>query len=113
MHRPTPDDARCRFADSFRRRALAELYCLGLVFVFHGRNNHLRKAVTLLLVIVWGAITLGLAFDAVHVTSPPFYGTLTAIVFLILGRLWDIEFTNFAQVGISDGSTDDAEGDDE
>lgn len=109
MRRPRPADARQSFADAPRVRLYAELYCFLLVFVFHSRNNHLRKAVTLLLVIVWGVITIGLSFDAFHVSSPPFYGTLTAAVFLILGRLWDIELTNFAQVGMQSSGDDEDE----
>jgi len=49
------------------------------------------KFVALLLVLAWTLITIGLAFEDVSVVQPPFYGIFTAVVFLLLGKLWDLE----------------------
>lgn len=57
----------------------------------HAENSAGRKLITLVFVIAWAIVTLGLAFERIEVVAPPYYGVLTAIVFLIIGRQWDIE----------------------
>lgn len=72
-------------------RAKIELHALGRCVMPHDDNSFGRKIVTLVFVTVWAAVTLGLAFESVAVVTPPYYGLFTAIVFLIVGRQWDIE----------------------
>ncbi|MFC7323231.1 hypothetical protein ACFQMF_01425 [Halorubrum rutilum] len=43
------------------------------------------------LVLVWLAITLSLTFEGIEAVAPPYYGIFTALVFLLVGRLWGIE----------------------
>lgn len=113
MLRPSPED----YADPPHsptqacRRIAVELYCLGLVFRFHHRNNHLRKATTMSLVFVWVAITLGLSFGFVDAVATPYYGVLTALVFAIVGRMWDIEVQTFA-AGALQSMQDEQSGED-
>lgn len=78
--------------------------CKGLVLTFmpHDNNSNLRKAITLLFVTVWLIITLGLAFQDFAVVQPPFYGVFTAIVFLIVGKQWDIEVQRLMNLGSGD-----------
>lgn len=82
-------------------RLRVELFCLFLVFRFHGRNNHLRKAVTIMLVFVWAVVTLALTFNAVPAKAPPYYAVLTAFVWAIVGRMWDFEINSFSDVVIT------------
>lgn len=89
-----------RFHDAFARRCRIEAVALYLTFRFHDGNNHIRKALTLMLVTVWGIVTIGLTFEGIQTVEPPFYGILTAIVFLIVGRMWDIEVENFTNATI-------------
>mgnify|MGYP000075917202 CR=1 FL=1 len=89
-------------------RVRAELFCFMLVFRFHGQNNHLRKAVTIMLVFVWAVITLALTFDAIPAETPPYYAVLTAFVWAIVGRMWDFEINSF-----SDAIVDTQGGEDE
>lgn len=107
MRRPHPTDLQRPIARAPIARLWAELYCLGLTFVFHGGNNHIRKAVTLLLFAVWGGITVGLSFESVSVVQPPFYSVITGLVFLIIGRMWDIEVDNFATMPTGQDDGDD------
>lgn len=114
MRRPSPEDV-TGDADTdgaVRRRILAEIYCLGLVFRFHHRNNHLRKAVTFAFVFVWLGITAALTFEQVPSVQPPFYHAFTALVFLIVGRMWDIEVQSLADAAVQ-GSLQSSEQDDE
>jgi len=56
------------------------------------QNGHkARKTITILFVVAWAVITLGLTFESLATVRPPFYGVFTAIVFLLVGRMWDIE----------------------
>jgi hypothetical protein len=107
-----PEDTRESFRDAPLTRLRAELYCLGLVFWFWDGNNHARKAATIVLVSTWGVVTVGLTFDSLSTAKPPFYIVLTGIVFLIIGRMWDIQINNFAGVELNNDSGSDSEGDD-
>lgn len=93
LRRPDPRDA-TRPLDAPVRYLLAQLYCGYLVFRFHGQNNHLRKAVTLLVVIVWATLEVGAAFDLA--TLPGEFLYLRLFVGILLGKMWDIEFQTFA-----------------
>jgi len=53
------------------------------------------KAVALILVSVWSVITLSLTLEGVAAVSPPFYGVFTAVVFALVGKLWDIEVKQY------------------
>jgi len=109
MRRPDADDLTTAPSESLSERLYAELYCLGLAFVFHDGNNHVRKALTLLLFLVWGAVTVGLSFESVGTVQPPFYPVMTGIVFLIIGRMWNIEVNNFAGLRLGDERSGDDE----
>ena len=43
------------------------------------------------LVLVWLAITMSLTLEGIDAVPPPHYGLFTALVFLLVGRLWGIE----------------------
>jgi hypothetical protein len=93
MRTPNPED--CDRSPRDKRRWWAEVYAFYRAFRFHDRNNHLRKAMTILFVVVWGVITVLLSIESIDTVQPPYYGVLTAAVFTILGRMWDIEFNTF------------------
>jgi len=54
-------------------------------------TTFVAKLVAAIAVAVWSAITLALTFDAINATAPPFYWAFTAVVFLLVGRLWNLE----------------------
>ena len=56
-------------------------------------NGHhsLASLVAALLVTAWLVVTLSLTFEAVAAVKPPYYGLFSALVFLLVGRLWGIE----------------------
>lgn len=68
-----------------------ELEGLKKLFKTNGDGEIAKKVVTVLLVSLWSIITLLLTVEAVDAVQPPFYGILTAIIFLIVGRMWGIE----------------------
>lgn len=74
-----------------KQRAKIECVALGRALMPHKNNNDVRKAVAIILVLVWSAITLSLSLEGVKAVAPPYYGLLTAVVFLLVGRLWNIE----------------------
>ena len=49
----------------------------------------LAKSVAAILVLLWSTITVAVSFEAAVV--PPHWLPFTALVFLIVGRLWSIE----------------------
>ena len=53
-----------------------------------------RRIIAVLLLLLWGTVTLMLTIESVDAVEPPFYGVLTAIIFLIVGRMWGIEMEN-------------------
>lgn len=57
----------------------------------HEDNDAVPKIIALILVGVWSAITLALALESIAAVAPPYYGLFTALVFLLVGRLWNIE----------------------
>jgi len=57
-----------------------------------------RKAAKIVAVIftaAWVAITVALSLEPIPAVTPPFYGAFTAVVFLLIGRLWNIEVEQF------------------
>ncbi|MFD1512446.1 hypothetical protein [Halomarina rubra] len=77
----------------FRERPIERLKCevlaALLTFVPHRYNNHTRKIVTIVLAVGWMTMTVGIS--AKLAVATPTYGMLTAAVFAIIGRMWDIE----------------------
>lgn len=71
--------------------AKLEVRGLWRTFMPHEENNNTRKAVTLILVLTWSILTIAMAFEDLATVSPPFYGLYTAVIFLIVGRLWNLE----------------------
>ena len=67
-----------------------EAYALAKSCMPNGHHN-LASLVAALLVIVWLVVTLALTFEAVAAVKPPYYGVFSALVFLLVGRLWGIE----------------------
>ena len=71
-----------------------------------------EKVVALLLVTVWSLVFLGLSFEAFDATEPRFWGVFSAIVFILVGKLWDLEVqkylpgTHTTERTDTDGSTD-------
>ena len=108
LRRPSPRDATCPLQRPMRY-LLAQAYCGYLVFRFHGDNNHLRKAVTLLVVIVWGVLEIGAAFGLATLPSEFLY--LRLFVGILLGKMWDIEFQTFADAAAPLGSSDETDQD--
>lgn len=52
-------------------------------------NKRAKTAATVILVATWAAITLGVAFE--YAVEPSVYGPLTALVWLIVGLMWNID----------------------
>jgi len=49
------------------------------------------KVVAGLLVTVWCTITLALTFGVFEASAPPYWWLFTALVFTLVGKLWDFE----------------------
>jgi len=90
------EDVRRGFFEDPVRRLRAELYCLWLTFIVHEENNDARKAVTLVVVGVWGIMEVGSAFGVAELPNQ-FY-LLRVVVGVLIGRMWGIEINNFAGV---------------
>lgn len=104
---PSPDALGRRVRDDPRGRVLAELYCLVLTVVFHDGNSHARKALTILVVGVWGVVEVGAAFGYANLPNQFVY--LRIVVGVLIGRMWGIEINNFAGVEIAYGDSEDSE----
>lgn len=59
----------------------------------------IAKLVAVMLVSVWSVVFLGLAFEAVDTVSPPFFAAFTAIVWTLVGKLWDLELRDMLPTG--------------
>ena len=70
-------------------RLKCELLAAFLTFIPHRYNNHTRKVVTIVLAVGWMSMTVLVSTELAVAT--PTYGALTAIVFAIVGRMWNIE----------------------
>jgi len=93
------------------KRFWAEMYCFALVFWFHADNHDGRKAITLVVVLVWAAIELGAAFGYANLPSEFFF--LRIVVGIVVGRMWGIQITNVAGVELGYKGTDDKDDSDE
>jgi len=89
-----PDDTQRRFRDSPVKRSLVEVYCFLLTFWFWEDNNNGRKGMTLLIVLVWAALEVGAAFG--YAELPSQFSFLRLFVGILVGRMWGIQFNNFA-----------------
>ena len=76
-------------------RAQLELRCLGRALIPMPEQDPeptvVAKIVALVLAVAWAAITVGMAFEGVDTVAPPYYGLFTALIFLLVGKLWDVE----------------------
>ena len=76
-------------------------------------DEHVRvvqKITGTLLVIAWLVGTLALTIDAVDASIPPYWLPFTAIVFLLIGKLWDLEVEKYIPGGT--GGPDGSQGED-
>jgi hypothetical protein len=77
---------------------LDQLRCLPRGMIPMPEDQHVRvveKLVALLLVTVWSLVFLGLSFEVVNATEPRFWGIFSAIVFLLVGKLWNLEVQKY------------------
>ena len=74
-------------------RARIELYGLGRAIIPMPEDNGRKaaKAVALILVVGWSIIMLGLSFPIIPTVEPPHFYLYTAVVFALVGKLWDVE----------------------
>lgn len=86
------------FSDDIRQRLYAEVFCFYLIFRFHDYNNHLRKAVTLMVVFVWGTLEVLRALEIG--TMPESMSWLRLFVGVLLARMWNIELDSFASAAV-------------
>ena len=82
-------------------RAKVELTCLARTLIPMPDDNGrlVAKLVAVVLVVLWSVVTLSLTFEGVDAVPPPHYGLFTAVVFLLVGRLWDIEVGDYLPTG--------------
>jgi hypothetical protein len=76
-----------------RDRARIELWCLlrALIPMPDDNGRLAAKVVAVNVVTAWSVVTVALTLEGVATVAPPFYGIFTAIVFLLVGRLWNLE----------------------
>jgi hypothetical protein len=82
-----------------RTTAERETKAIRRVFSFHDENHDLRKFMLFVLITTWAIITVGIAFG--EATNTGAYGMLTALIWAVIGRLWDGEVKDLT--GGSDG----------
>lgn len=89
-----------------RRRLSRETHALARCFLFHDGNNNFRKLTLLILLGVWGAITLG--FQSTDAFGVILYNVLTALLFTIIGRQWGLEIRGLTpNISITQRDDDD------
>lgn len=67
-----------------------------------------EKAIALVLVLAWVGGTTIMTLDAIATTVPPFWMPFTALVFLLVGRLWNLEVEKILPTNaVSNTSTSD------
>ena len=54
-----------------------------------------EKGIAMALVIVWSIGTIMMTLTSVETTTPPHWLPFTALVFLLVGRLWDLEVEQY------------------
>jgi hypothetical protein len=57
------------------------------------------KIIAIMLVATWLAITMTLSLEGVDAVVPPYYPIFTALVFLLIGKLWDLEVADLLPTG--------------
>ena len=62
-------------------------------------GRKVAKTIALLFVTGWLIITISLSLESIPAVSPPFYGAYTAVAFLLVGRLWDLEVSKLLPSG--------------
>jgi len=74
-------------------------------------SRFVAKLIALLLVLTWSLITILLSLGAVSTSVPPYWLPFTALVFLLVGRLWDIEVSGLlpGTTGSGGGTTEENE----
>ncbi len=72
-------------------RAKIEAVGLWRALMPQDETETVPKVVALILVVLWSVISLSLTFEGVAAVAPPYYGLFTALVFLLVGRLWNLE----------------------
>lgn len=90
------DDARTSFWEHPLRRTAAEALCFALIWIPIDGNSHERKAATIMVVAVWGALEVGAAYGAADLPNQFFY--IRVFIGILIGRMWGIQFNNFAGV---------------
>jgi len=78
-------------------QARVELHCLTRALIPMPEDNGRKaaKVVAVIFTAAWVAITVALSLETIPAVTPPFYGAFTAVVFLLIGRLWNIEVEQF------------------
>ena len=95
---PSQHTQPCRPDESLADNARCLLY--GLIPMPEDEPRRIvEKVIALLLVGVWSAVFLGLSFDAVSVSTPQYWAIFTAIVFTLVGKLWDLEVDKYLPGG--------------
>lgn len=72
-----------------RQRIESEVAALLRCFTLTKDNDNREKILTWILLLVWGAITVGIAFGMAERTDV--YTTLTGLVWFMFGRTWGWE----------------------
>lgn len=67
-----------------------------------------EKMIALVLVSAWAAGTLAMTFTAVKTTVPPYWMPFTALVFLLVGRLWNLEVEKLLPTNRGGGGSDNS-----
>lgn len=73
------------------RRLGIELRALKLTCLTVPENNDARKYITLVFVLTWATLTVLIGTERVPDPSAVYYGPFTALVFLLVGRMWGVE----------------------
>jgi len=96
-------------------RAQTEAHCLKRSLTPMPDDDSRRrgeKAIAVVLVAGWTTGTLGMTFNAVSTTPPPFWMPFTALVFLLIGRLWQLEVEQLLPGGLGGRDRGGSSGDD-
>lgn len=79
----------------FKAKLYGELICLLRVFRFREANNHTHKIISITFTTVWAISFLSWLYGVANV-PPVVLVSFTAIVFAIIGRIWNIEAHSYA-----------------
>lgn len=80
-----------------------ETIALIRTFYPHKDNNTVSKLISLVFVTGWVTVTIMSSIESIQTVRPLYYGIYTAIVFLILGRIWGLEVDSLV-AGVSTSS---------